>query len=302
MPDHDIATVTALSELDLRAARPPRGPPHEHHQRTLPIPGVCQSATPQRAHLRRRRCTHRSAVKWHESGQTGRIPKISRTSMRVFAAAVCRARRPARTPNNSRMKRPRRPPVDIFRLYPMAQGSGNQVRTHRMFRRPERNVTPRCEVPNKPGSTDDRRPGGSGERAVADGCPCGLEEWDFSTVPLDEARRASDRCNFLKLALRAYDELAADPMSVVTTMIRQHDAIAEKLNSFHLQVIAVEDVLLPGFVVGDTACRASCAGGRTLRVPRPARPRRCKLHHRSPHTHYRSMLQRTPAPPGVDQD
>ena len=49
----------------------------------------------------------------------------------------------------------------------------------------------------KPGSTDGRRPGGLVERAVTDGCPCGLEEWDFSTAPFDEARRASDRCNFL---------------------------------------------------------------------------------------------------------
>ena len=64
----------------------PRGPPHEHHQRTLPIPGVCQSATPLHAHLRRRRRTHRSAVKWHESGRRtqdrhqdrGHVPHLSR--------------------------------------------------------------------------------------------------------------------------------------------------------------------------------------------------------------------------------
>ena len=41
-------------------------------------------------------------------------------------------------------------------------------------------------------------------------------------------------------------------MSLVSTMIRQHDAIAEKLNGFHLQVISLADSSLPGLVVGDT--------------------------------------------------
>lgn len=54
------------------------------------------------------------------------------------------------------------------------------------------------------------------------------------------------------VVLRGYDEIARDPMSLVTTMIRQHDAIAEKLNGFHLQVIAIDGIGLPGFVVGDT--------------------------------------------------
>ena len=54
------------------------------------------------------------------------------------------------------------------------------------------------------------------------------------------------------LALRVFDEMAADPMSLVSTMIRQHDMIAEKLNGFHLQVIELADSSLPGFVIGDT--------------------------------------------------
>jgi hypothetical protein len=64
--------------------------------------------------------------------------------------------------------------------------------------------------------------------------------------------RTPSEAELLELALRAYDDLATDPMSLVKTMIRQHDAIAEKLNGFHLQVIALADSRLPGFVVGDT--------------------------------------------------
>lgn len=64
--------------------------------------------------------------------------------------------------------------------------------------------------------------------------------------------RTPTEAELLELALRAYDELAADPMSIVKTMIRRHDAIAEKLNGFYLQVITVADSRLPGFVVGDT--------------------------------------------------
>jgi hypothetical protein len=64
--------------------------------------------------------------------------------------------------------------------------------------------------------------------------------------------RTPSQAELLELALRAYDDLAADPMSLVTTMIRQHDAVAEMLNGFHLQVIALADSRLPGFVVGDT--------------------------------------------------
>lgn len=56
----------------------------------------------------------------------------------------------------------------------------------------------------------------------------------------------------LPQALRAYDEIAADPMGVVEAMIRQHDAIADLLNGFHLQVVEIADRRLPGFVIGDT--------------------------------------------------
>lgn len=64
--------------------------------------------------------------------------------------------------------------------------------------------------------------------------------------------RPPTEAELLELAVRAYDELATDPMSLVTTMIRQHDAIAEKLNGFHLQVVSLADSPLPGLVIGDT--------------------------------------------------
>ena len=51
--------------------------------------------------------------------------------------------------------------------------------------------------------------------------------------------------------MRSYDDLVSDPMHLVTTMIRQHDAMAEVLNRFHLQVIEIPDHL-PGLVIGDT--------------------------------------------------
>jgi hypothetical protein len=43
MPDHDIAAVTTLRDLDLRAARPTWGLPHEHHQPDPTEPRVFQS-------------------------------------------------------------------------------------------------------------------------------------------------------------------------------------------------------------------------------------------------------------------
>lgn len=55
----------------------------------------------------------------------------------------------------------------------------------------------------------------------------------------------------LDLALRVYDEMVSDPMSLVEAMIRQHDAIAAMLNRFHLQVIELAPGL-PGFVIADT--------------------------------------------------
>lgn len=63
--------------------------------------------------------------------------------------------------------------------------------------------------------------------------------------------RQPDEGELLELAKRSYDALVSDPMHLVTTMIRQHDAMAEMLNRFHLQVVEVPDHL-PGLVVGDT--------------------------------------------------
>jgi hypothetical protein len=55
-----------------------------------------------------------------------------------------------------------------------------------------------------------------------------------------------------RLALQAYDEIVEDPLSLVSTMIRQHDMAADLLNRFHLQVVTVDDSSLPGFAIGDT--------------------------------------------------
>jgi hypothetical protein len=65
-----------------------------------------------------------------------------------------------------------------------------------------------------------------------------------------EGRPPSDG-ELLDLSLRVYDEMVEDPMSLVSTMIRQHDRMAEMLNGFHLQIIELDDGL-PGFVIGDT--------------------------------------------------
>src|SRR5207248_476802 len=64
-------------------------------------------------------------------------------------------------------------------------------------------------------------------------------------------RRPPNDGELLDLSTRVYDEVVADPMSLVSTMIRQHDAMAEMLNRFHLQVVELGDNL-PGFVLADT--------------------------------------------------
>jgi hypothetical protein len=69
-------------------------------------------------------------------------------------------------------------------------------------------------------------------------------EADFGRSPTAEELEA--------LALTVYDDMEADPMSLVGTMIRQHDQIAQKLNGYHMQVFTVAEQWLPGFVVGDT--------------------------------------------------
>ena len=55
----------------------------------------------------------------------------------------------------------------------------------------------------------------------------------------------------LDLVRDQHDALAADPLSLVKAMIRQHDQIAEKLNRFNMQVVSVAGDL-PGLVLGDT--------------------------------------------------
>ncbi len=66
-----------------------------------------------------------------------------------------------------------------------------------------------------------------------------------------EEGRGPTEGELLDLTLRAYNDLVADPMHLVTSMIRQHDAMAEVLNRFHLQVVEVH-AGLPGLVIGDT--------------------------------------------------
>jgi hypothetical protein len=74
--------------------------------------------------------------------------------------------------------------------------------------------------------------------------------------------RPPEEGELLGMSLRAFDELMADPMQLVTTMIRQHDAMAEMLNRFHLQVVELGRDL-PGFIIGDTpVVHANLATGR----------------------------------------
>lgn len=91
-----------------------------------------------------------------------------------------------------------------------------------------------------------------GDRFRAVNVPAFVDNREYIERFESSEGRMPSRAELLEVALRAYDELATDPMSLVTTMIRQHDAIAEKLNGFHLQVISIADLGLPGFVVGDT--------------------------------------------------
>lgn len=55
----------------------------------------------------------------------------------------------------------------------------------------------------------------------------------------------------LELTTRVYDEMVADPMHLVSAMIRQHDSMAGMLNRFHMQIVEL-DAHLPGYMIGDT--------------------------------------------------
>lgn len=63
--------------------------------------------------------------------------------------------------------------------------------------------------------------------------------------------RPPDDGELLDLALQLYDEMDAHPGTVLGSMARQHDLMAERLNRFHMQVIEV-DRSLPGLALGDT--------------------------------------------------
>jgi hypothetical protein len=72
---------------------------------------------------------------------------------------------------------------------------------------------------------------------------------------IDRFRRSEGRLpteqELLDLSLKVYDTIMADPLSLVETMLRQHDLIADKLNGFHLQLVELSPAV-PGLVLGDT--------------------------------------------------
>lgn len=85
---------------------------------------------------------------------------------------------------------------------------------------------------------------------VSDVPACAADEELADRFVAVEGRPPTDG-ELLALAIRVYDELVADPMSLVSSMIRQHDAMADMLNGFHMQLVELEG-WLPGFVIGDT--------------------------------------------------
>ncbi|MGQ0433394.1 MAG: DUF4238 domain-containing protein [Microthrixaceae bacterium] len=80
---------------------------------------------------------------------------------------------------------------------------------------------------------------------------------NIATDPSLPARFETDRGRpprdgeLLALTAAQYDEMASSPLSLVQAMVRQHDQMAEKLNSFHMQTVELDNDL-PGFVLGDT--------------------------------------------------
>lgn len=53
-----------------------------------------------------------------------------------------------------------------------------------------------------------------------------------------------------RLVAEQFEEMRRDPITLATSMIRQHDLVADKLNRFHMQVIEIADHL-PGLALGD---------------------------------------------------
>lgn len=100
---------------------------------------------------------------------------------------------------------------------------------------------------------DDFRRSGVHELAADPSLPRRFER-DFGRPPTDG--------ELLDLVLAQLDIMAADPLALAEAMVRQHDQMAEKLNTFHMQVIEL-DPALPGFVIGDTpVVHADTAAGR----------------------------------------
>lgn len=66
-----------------------------------------------------------------------------------------------------------------------------------------------------------------------------------------EVGRPPDDGELLNLTHQQFDKMGAHPSTVLGSMARHHDLMAEKLNQFHMQVVEV-DRSLPGFALGDT--------------------------------------------------
>lgn len=103
---------------------------------------------------------------------------------------------------------------------------------------------------------------------IADGFRVGDEIAGLAATPgLREAfQRAQNRApravDLEALILEQYDQMVADPMTLVSTMLRQHDLAAEKLAGLHVQVVT-KSRGLPGFALGDTPIvHAHTASGR----------------------------------------
>ena len=83
----------------------------------------------------------------------------------------------------------------------------------------------------------------SGTREIAED-PRLREMFELSVGHSPSAAELTD------LVLQQHDAMAADPLTLVQSMLDQHDQMAEKLNGLHMQVVVIE-AGLPGFVLGD---------------------------------------------------
>ncbi len=88
MLQHDVTPGPPLSDLDFRAARSTGNLPHEHHEPTLPTPGVCQSAQRQRPDQHKCQQPRRILITWHESGGVLAVLTVLASSVAPFERAL----------------------------------------------------------------------------------------------------------------------------------------------------------------------------------------------------------------------